>query len=405
MTELFWIVRWTYGVRSLNDIRVEEGVIAKIKSRMLGVTVEPSQVGLVVDAQLDTPNSAFTATLDKVEPPGKLVVNSNTGFRVRLEYTIGKDGRESVADDQELNEHIVWRRTFDPYQADEHYERMYASLVGIDKDRILNDLISLLVPITTKHDWSRRHYGSVIPMLRAVARKAPIMVLAGDPGTGKTALALSIGAVLSRAIGERIHFRQMSLSLRGKGFQGRASSMIVEMFKYFSSEYEQLHEPIVVFFDEADALVGSRQELDGSGSQENNAIVNAILKGIDSLRENVHTRIIVLFATNIAHHLDIALLRRSYIYIFERPNDKSRYQLFETTLRGVGLGRTELEALVAATEPKQVKNATLAYTHSDIVELIIGRALDDAIRSDVPINLNLLLNYCDITLPTGFTKL
>lgn len=229
-----------------------------------------------------------------------------------------------------------------------------------------------------------------------------MIVFGGDPGTGKTALATSIGAALAPKLGERVHFRHMSLLLRGMGYQGRAASMIVKSFENIRQEYLKLKEPMILFFDEAEAIVGSRSQADSSsGSQENIAIVDAVIIGVDSLRKGLQARVIAIFATNLTARLDVALMRRSYYYQFDRPDEQTRRILLESSLRGMGFNKDDINKLVEATKPRQINNREIGFTPSDIVESIIGRALNEAIQSNTKVSIESLLRYCEKTNPTG----
>ncbi|MBK8129456.1 MAG: AAA family ATPase [bacterium] len=168
------------------------------------------------------------------------------------------------------------------------------------------------------------------------------------------------------------------------GYQGRASSIIVKLFEHIAQEYNRIREPIILFFDEAESIVGSRGETDSSsGAQENIAIVDSIIVGVDSLRRGMQARVVALFATNLTERIDPALLRRSYYHHFNRPSDIIRFQLFENALSGLNFNHNELESLVKATSPRMVNGSKVEFTPSDIIELIIGRAINEAINKRI----------------------
>jgi AAA+ superfamily predicted ATPase len=411
MPTLFWSIRWEWGVYRI-EAELEAALIQAIRPRILGKQIRDGDVGLSLDGlavSLQHTRIPFTATLERIEPLVSFVVGLDTTFRLRLAMPSaaahprapGQDAHPSSLG-AEIDDFVMWQVTFDPFESETHYAHIYTSLVGTNKEVILEEMISLLAPTEVKERWSIEHYQTVVPLVRAIATKAPVIVFGGDPGTGKTALATSIGAPLAWRIGERVHFRHMSLLMRGMGYQGRAGAMIVKSFERIKEEYTRLHEPMLLFFDEAEAIVGSRKQADqSSGSQENIAIVDAIIVGVDSLRKGSLARIVVVFATNLVDHIDSALMRRCYYHTFERPDEQTRRALLTSSLQGMGLSEMDFNRLVDATQPRVVNDVLIPFTHADIVELIVGRALHRAIQANRPLSLDLLLEHCGSALPSG----
>ncbi len=96
-------------------------------------------------------------------------------------------------------------------------QRRYTRLVGLDhvKDRLGKEAALLLNPKLLR-DWSERHHdGRVIAAVVQFEKRPPLIVFAGDVGTGKTTLAESFGDPIARA--HRIAVRVMRLSLRTRG--------------------------------------------------------------------------------------------------------------------------------------------------------------------------------------------
>lgn len=411
MSTLFWAIHWEWGSYKI-DAGLEAALIQVIRQRILGKQVRDSDVGFSFDGlsiRFQDTHILFSATLERIDPLVSFIVDLDTAIRIRLAAAFNAStpespgqGSHSPSIGTEIDDFVMWQVTFDPSIPDTHYLKAYESLVGTNKEVILEEIVSLLSPTEVRERWSIEHYRTLVPIVRATATKAPVIVFGGDPGTGKTALATSIGAPLSRRIGARVHFRHMSLLMRGMGYQGRAGAMIVKSFERIKDEYNRLHEPMLLFFDEAEAIVGSRKQADtSSGSQENIAIVDAIIVGVDSLRKGSNARIVVVFATNLVDHVDAALMRRCYYYSFERPDEKTRRALLESSLQGLGFTDIDLNALVDATQPKLVNDLIVSFTHSDIVELIVGRALNRAVQINKPLTLDILLECCRNAIPSG----
>lgn len=416
MPTLLWSVEWDWGAYPIN-VETKRRMIEAIRERVEGHRLGRDDIGkhlTNVEVRIGSAQTSFTARLERIDPPDAFIVDHNVDIQV---YQAGYSGERSASPGatgvsepslaRDLEEMVMFQRTFDPYSSDSSpYMAVYQSLVGIPKKQILREMMTLLMPFDAREEWSTKHYGRLVPSLGTTASKAPVIVMGGDPGTGKTALATSIGAPLAREMGERVHFRHMSLMLRGMGYQGRASGMIVKLFEHIRQEYLDLREPIILFFDEAEAVVGTRRGTDASsGAQENIAVVDAIIVGVDGLRKGIHARIVALFATNLTDRIDAALMRRSYYHYFDRPDEETRRQLLEKTLQDMNFGESDIGRLVEATKPRRNKDGlAIRFTPSDIVERIVGRALNEAILKDEPVSMDLLLRYCSKTHPTGLVR-
>lgn len=68
---------------------------------------------------------------------------------------------------------------FDPSRPNVYYGDLYERLVGIEKETVLEELVSLFSPVSIRENWSRKHYSRVLPMLVATGAKAPVIVLGG----------------------------------------------------------------------------------------------------------------------------------------------------------------------------------------------------------------------------------
>jgi hypothetical protein len=405
MPSLYWDIHWRFQHHLLDrDIRqaCEQAILARLlQSKRSFVANDLGYLLEGLSVTIQNRPVEFSATLTFLDPPSGCKVDNWTNIYARDPDEGGRSGTDDLSPVDELEKFIMRKVVFDPVRPESHYLELYNSLIGTEKEIVLAEAASLLTSMDRMQEWGMRHYNHLPPVLRIAANKPPVIVFGGDPGTGKTALATSLGAPLSRLLKEKVHFRQMSLAIRGMGFQGRASSMVTAFFKYAKEEYIKLREPLLLFFDEAESIVGSREQTsDDSGAWEDVAIVNAVINGIDDLHKGAYARVIVIFATNIVGRMDAALLRRCYYHRFERPDAQVRRALFNSSLQGLGLDNAALELLVEATQPRETNGNEIAFTHSDIVELIIVRAVGIAIQSDKPVTIDLLLDCCKKAVPT-----
>ena len=123
------------------------------------------------------------------------------------------------------------------------------------------------------------------------------VLLAGDPGNGKTLLARAVAGEADCA------FFYASGSDFVEMYVGTGAARIRDLFRTVRE-----HAPAIVFIDEIDAIGRRRSGTNGSGSQdEREHALNQLLVEMDGFEQN--DRVVVLAATNRSDVLDPALLR------------------------------------------------------------------------------------------------
>jgi AAA+ superfamily predicted ATPase len=261
----------------------------------------------------------------------------------------------------------------------------YDRLVGIDdhKSRLLLELELLLYPDRLAA-WSREHHGKEIRACRIMASRAPLVLLEGDVGCGKTVLAETIGDPLTERAGGKVHLLKVNTQVRGTGMVGEMTDLIVQAFTQAEQRADALQgQPLLLLIDEADALAAKR--VDQHMHHEDKAGLNTLLQRIDGLRLGGR-RIAVLFITNRPDALDPAIRRRAALRLtFRRPDDEQRAELFRQAVPEVELTARHLRDLVAATGADAEKTYGAIYTWSDITDRLIPAALRDAYAARRPL--------------------
>src|SRR5947208_12063889 len=108
----------------------------------------------------------------------------------------------------------------------EPQERL-ARLVGLDDQKSrLAKILSLLVNPAGLEAWAHKHHKGADALLNTVLRRPPLVVLAGDVGSGKTELAETIGDAVARQEGIDITLFPLSLSTRGQGRVGAMTQLL-----------------------------------------------------------------------------------------------------------------------------------------------------------------------------------
>jgi len=138
----------------------------------------------------------------------------------------------------------------------------------------------------------------------------------GPPGTGKTLTATLIGA----AIGAEVYRIDLSMIV---------SKYIGETEKNLANVFDQArNKRWILFFDEADALFGSRTQTTSSNDRHANQEISYLLQRVEDFPG------LVILATNLRANIDEAFSRRfqSVIY-FPMPDAELRLRLWEGLVR------------------------------------------------------------------------
>ena len=116
-----------------------------------------------------------------------------------------------------------------------------AMLVGLDNHITrLAKILGLLINPAGLNVWVKKFYPGANGLVNAVLARPPLVVLAGDVGSGKTALAESIGDAVARQEGIEITLFPLSLSTRGQGRIGEMTQLLSTAFDYVLEEAKKL---------------------------------------------------------------------------------------------------------------------------------------------------------------------
>ena len=90
----------------------------------------------------------------------------------------------------------------------------------------LTKLLSILIDPASLRAWSKKHHPEANGLLDFVERRPPLVLLAGDVGTGKTELAETVGDGVARQLNLEITLFPLSLATRGSGRVGEMTKLI-----------------------------------------------------------------------------------------------------------------------------------------------------------------------------------
>lgn len=258
---------------------------------------------------------------------------------------------------------------------DNHLAEVAARLIGFPAryERLRRDL-TLLASLDDLQAWSRKHHQKILPLCAVVGDRYPLVIFAGDVGTGKTVSAEGMADRLARDLKKNAMLFKLSTRVRGSGKVGQMSSLINQAFEVIVKEAGKAKLSFLII-DEADSLTASRDNQ--QSHHEDKVAVNTIIQKIDDLRR-LGGRCLVFLCTNRVSTLDPAILRRAArIEEFSRPNETEREQLIRLDCEGLQLSDAAVEELVRLTgpsdEPKRV-----GFTYSDLRSRWLPEALTKA---------------------------
>lgn len=271
---------------------------------------------------------------------------------------------------------------------DFEYQDRFNDLVGLDDQKVrLTKILSLLTNPDGLNSWGKKYHPSAKKIVNRILRRPPLVVLAGDVGSGKTELATTIGDAVARQENISITLLPLSLSSRGQGRVGEMTQLISAAFDHAVAEAQKLKSStgsargaIILMVDEADALAQSREN--AQMHHEDKAGVNAFIRGVDRMG-NGKLPAAVIMCTNRLSSLDPAITRRAAeVLVFERPDADQRRQVLDGPLTELGFTATEVKAFVTETGVK--KGRTYGFTFSDLTQrllpsIVLGAYPDKAV--------------------------
>ena len=177
----------------------------------------------------------------------------------------------------------------------------------------------------------------------------------GNPGTGKTLAAHVVADELD------LELMQVDLSSIVDKYIGETEKNLEKVFVEAESR------DVVLFFDEADALFGSRSAVNDARDRYANQEISYLLQRME------HFDGITVMATNLRGNLDAAFSRRmQFILHFPDPDEPTRYRLWEQHLAAAGA--------TDADDPVDLAHLsrTLELAGGDIRNVVLAAAYDAA---------------------------
>lgn len=170
------------------------------------------------------------------------------------------------------------------------------------------------------------------------------VLMSGPPGTGKTMTAQALSSRLG------LELYKVDLSQIVDKYIGETEKRLRQVF----DQAEQSN--LILFFDEADALLGKRSEVKDARDKYANTEVAYLLQRMEEYQG------IVLMATNQAGSIDAAFIRRfRYHLVFSLPDETLRRQIWADALAGIPAAKLQFDYLARQFQLSgaQIKNIVL----------------------------------------------
>jgi SpoVK/Ycf46/Vps4 family AAA+-type ATPase len=259
----------------------------------------------------------------------------------------------------------------------------FDSLVGIDDHKLLLlDELAALLGIDRFAAWQRRHHPGGIALGERWRKASPLVLLSGEVGCGKTALAAAIGTPLAEVLDRRVVTLETPSDLRGWGHVGEMSARITDAFEQARRRAREIRAGLLVI-DEADDVATARAQM--QAHHEDRAGLNVLIKQIDQLAR-AKDPLAVILITNRQAVLDPAVRRRTALHlVFVRPDAGARATVFRHLLGGIKASAPQIEKLVHASERE------IPYSYSDLVDRLARAVLREAQRRDRPVTVDLVV--------------
>lgn len=273
------------------------------------------------------------------------------------------------------------------------------SLIGFESKfkRIYNNL-KLLLDQESLTKWSEKHHQTELPIIKQLKDKYPLIILAGDAGTGKTISAISIADKMTRELKKEGFFLKLSTRVRGEGLHGEMGKLVNDAFSELISQAGKRRFAYLLI-DEADAIATTRGT--NQMHQEEKAAVNTLIQKIDEIRE-LNGRAIIFMSTNRLHFIDEAILRRAAVILeFERPTKEECKQLYAQSLEGLDFSEKEMEELASLSVANG--ESELGYSFSDIRLKVLPEAIANA-YPDRPLSFSILKETIESIKPSPAIK-
>ncbi len=195
----------------------------------------------------------------------------------------------------------------------------------------------------------------------------------GEPGTGKTETVLQLARKTGRDI------MQVNISEIKSMWVGESEKNIKQIFDSYRQKVEEFKMTPILLFNEADAVIGKRQEeAERAVEKMENTIQNIILQEMETLDG------ILIATTNLAQNMDKAFERRFlYKVKFTKPTLEARASIWHEMIPALSEDETRSLAIKYDFSGGQIENVARHFT------------IDSILHGSANNLLEILTHHCD----------
>lgn len=189
------------------------------------------------------------------------------------------------------------------------------------------------------------------------------LILYGPPGTGKTAIV----EALAGETGCNLVFVRISEIL--SKWVGRSERNVSALF-----EYARSNQPAILFFDEVDALGGSRERMEAEHQRQ---FLGNLLIEMD-LHKKRKDRVFIIGATNMPWKMDGALLRSGRFgksILVGEPDVAAREGIFRIYLSGITQREGDIDYAELARISAGLTGANIEHVCGEVAKEVLRRRL------------------------------
>jgi MoxR-like ATPase len=196
-------------------------------------------------------------------------------------------------------------------------------------------------------------------LVKSGMRKGFACLFSGVPGTGKTETVYQIARETKRNI------MMVDIASIKDMYVGETEKHMKAVFDNYRKALSAAEKAPILFFNEADAIIGRRIEFSPSSravDRMENTMQNIILQELETLEG------ILIATTNLTKNMDNAFERRFLYRIeFEKPNPAARTSIWRTMLEEIGDAGAEELAARFELSGGQIENAARRYTVNTVL--------------------------------------
>ncbi len=178
----------------------------------------------------------------------------------------------------------------------------------------------------------------------------------GSPGTGKTQIAYNLAHQTGRTL------LMIDIAAIRDKYVGESEKKIKQIFKTYKQAQE--HYPVcpILFFNESDALISKRYEVNSSVDQMNNSMQNILLQELEDFDG------ILVATSNLNMNLDNAFERRFlYKIAFQNPEENTSFQIWRDKMPEISEEDARILAKEYTLSGGQINNICRKYLLTHIL--------------------------------------